>query len=64
MKFRHQAIGNGKLISVEGCSALQFDADGLIVHHRDYYDMTDMVYQHVPVLNWLTAIIKRKMADQ
>ena len=64
MKFRHQAIGNGKLISVEGCSALQFDVDGLIVHHRDYYDMTDMVYQHVPVLNWLTAMIKRKMADQ
>jgi len=64
MKFSHQAIGNGKLISFEGCSALQFDADGLIVHHRDYYDLTDMVYQHVPVLNWLTATVKRKMADQ
>jgi hypothetical protein len=64
MTFSHQAIANGKLIQVEGCSALQFDADGLIVQHRDYYDLTDMVYQHVPVLNWLTALIKRKMADQ
>jgi hypothetical protein len=64
MRFSHQAIGNGKLISVEGCSALQFNDQGLIVHHRDYYDLTDMVYQHVPVLSWLTAAIKRKMADQ
>lgn len=64
MKFSHQAIGNGKLVCVEGCSALQFDDSGRIVHHRDYYDLTDMVYQHVPVLNWLTATIKRKMADQ
>ena len=62
MTFSHSAIGNGKQIKVEGCSALQWQ-DGLIIYHRDYYDLHDMVFQHLPVIGWLTKKVKQRMAD-
>lgn len=63
MQFSHQAIANGGLISVDGCTELQWHQDGRIIYHRDYYDLTQMVYQHVPVVAWLTGKIKQKMAQ-
>ncbi len=63
MQFSHQAIGAGALISVDGCTELHWHQDGRIIYHRDYYDLTQMVYQHVPVVAWLTGKIKQKMAQ-
>ena len=62
MQFCHPAIGNGKRISVEGCSVLRWQ-DGLIIYHRDYYDLNEMVYQHLPVIGWLTGKVKQRMAN-
>lgn len=62
MDFSHQAIGQGKLIQVDGCTELRWHEDGRIIYHRDYYDLTDLVYQHLPVLGWATAQVKRRMA--
>lgn len=62
MALQHQAIGRGKAFVVEGCSLLQWH-DSQIIAHRDYYDVTDMVYQHLPVLGWVTTKIKQKMAQ-
>ncbi|MDP4536723.1 nuclear transport factor 2 family protein [Alkalimonas collagenimarina] len=63
MEFSHQAIGKGKHIKIDGCTELAWHADGRIVFHRDYYDLTDLVYQHLPVLGWATAQVKRRMAN-
>ncbi len=63
MTLCHPAIGGGKAIEVEGCTALCWHADGRIIYHRDYYDLTDMVYQHIPLLGWLTTKVKQKMAQ-
>lgn len=63
MRFSHPAIGNGKEIGVCGCSALRWQ-DEQIIYHRDYYDLTEMVYQHLPVIGWLTAKVRQKMADK
>ena len=62
MRFSHNAIGNGKLIEVDGCTVVHWQ-DGLIIYHRDYYDLDQMVLQHLPVLGWLTAKVKQKMAN-
>ena len=62
MRFSHNAIGNGKVIEVEGCTVVHWQ-DGLIIYHRDYYDLDQMVLQHLPVLGWLTAKVKQKMAS-
>ncbi|WP_174978756.1 nuclear transport factor 2 family protein [Rheinheimera pleomorphica] len=62
MKFCHPAIGNGKAVAVDGCTVLRWQ-DGLIVYHRDYYDLNEMVYQHLPVIGWLTTKVKQRMAN-
>lgn len=63
MRFRHSAIGRGELIVVEGCTELTYNANGQIQRHRDYYDLTQMVYQHLPVVGWLTGKVRDKMAQ-
>lgn len=63
MTLSHPAIAAGKNIEVQGCTALQWHSDGRIIYHRDYYDLTDMVYRHIPLLGWLTTKVKQKMAQ-
>jgi hypothetical protein len=60
MQFSHPAIGRGNMIEVTGCSVLRWQ-DNLIIYHRDYYDLDQMVFQHIPVLGWLTAKVKQQM---
>lgn len=61
MQFSHTAIGAGKMIDVAGCSVLQYQ-DELIIYHRDYYDLDQMVFQHLPMLGWLTGKVKQQMS--
>lgn len=61
MQMRHPAINKGELVTLDGCSVLRWQ-DGLIIYHRDYYDLTDMVYQYLPVIGWLTAKVKQRMS--
>lgn len=61
MFFRHPRLGN-KLIEVTGLSHLQV-SDGKISYHRDYYDMGEMIYQHVPLLGRLINYIKGRLAQ-
>lgn len=62
MRIRHPAIAQGNEIVVDGCSELRWHENGLIIAHRDYYDLTQMVYQHLPVIGWLTSKVKQQMA--
>lgn len=64
MQFSHPAIGNGKTILVHGCSVLRWHDEGQIIYHRDYYDLHDMVFRHVPVIGWLTAKVRQRMANR
>jgi limonene-1,2-epoxide hydrolase len=64
MTFTHQAIGNGKSISVHGCSVVHWNSEGKISYHRDYYDLNEMVLEHIPLLGWVTKKIKQKMAKE
>lgn len=64
MRIRHPAIAQGNEILVDGCSELRWHDDGLIIAHRDYYDLTQMVYQHLPVIGWLTSKVKQQMAKE
>ena len=51
-----------KVISVDGVSLLRV-ADGKIIYHRDYYDLGEMVYEHIPVLKQILKIIKKKLTS-
>ena len=58
MEYSHRKIKNGKAISVEGCSHLQF-ADK-INSHRDYLDLGQMIYEQLPLIGPVIKSIKKR----
>lgn len=62
MHFSHTAVRQGTEIIVPGVSHLVFDENGhSILEHTDYYDMGTMLYEHLPLLGWVTTKIKKRM---
>ncbi len=61
MTLSHPKLAGGKPIRVEGISDLR-SRDGLIIHHRDYFDMGQMLYEHVPLLGSATRWLKGNLA--
>lgn len=49
-----------EIIHVDGVSMLKV-CDGKILYHRDYYDLGEMVYEHIPVLRKIIHYIKKKL---
>lgn len=54
-------LRNGRQISLDGLTELKVRDEG-IFYHRDYYDLGQMVYEHVPVLGRVIRFIKRRLS--
>ena len=48
-------------ITLDGITQLRICNDR-ISYHRDYYDLGEMVYEHLPVLGWFTRKVKKRLA--
>jgi len=46
---------------IRGASHLRFDAAGLVVSHRDYWDAAEELYEKLPVLGALMRLLKRRL---
>ncbi|KQW45761.1 MULTISPECIES: nuclear transport factor 2 family protein [unclassified Roseateles] len=46
---------------IRGASHLRFDAAGLVVDHRDYWDAAEELYEKLPVLGALMRLLKRRL---
>ncbi|MGQ3054614.1 MAG: nuclear transport factor 2 family protein [Roseateles sp.] len=46
---------------IRGASHLRFDAAGLVVDHRDYWDAAEELYEKLPVLGALMRLLKRQL---
>lgn len=44
-----------------GMSLLRFAADGKVIHHRDYWDAAEEIYEKFPLLGSTLRWIKRRM---
>lgn len=65
MRFAHPKVSDGAEIVVPGVSHLKFAEDeGKIREHTDFYDMGALVYEHVPVMGWLTNKVKDRMKGE
>ncbi|MDN6296875.1 MAG: nuclear transport factor 2 family protein [Halomonas sp.] len=62
MHFAHPKLNSGRDISVDGCTRLQFSADGRVARHRDYFDAGAMLYEQVPLLGRVIRGLKRRAA--
>jgi predicted ester cyclase len=52
----------GKERAIEGMSEIQFDADGRVARHIDYWDAAAQVYERLPVLGFILRRIRRRIA--
>ena len=61
MTMRHKKLKGGAPIAVHGASFLRFNSAGLIVSHRDYFDLGEMLYENIPLLGAAIRLVRRKV---
>jgi hypothetical protein len=47
---------------IHGATHVRFDADGMVVLHRDYWDAAEELYEKLPVLGAMMRYLKRSAA--
>lgn len=63
MRFSHPQLRKGEIIALPGMTYLQFNANGQVYHHRDYFDLGCMLYEHIPILGKVVTSIKRRLGQ-
>lgn len=48
-----KGINKGKEVTATGNSVLRFGPEDTVIYHRDYFDMGEFIYQHIPILRFL-----------
>lgn len=62
MYLRAKELANAEEISVHGVSEIEFQADStLAIYHRDFFDMGEFLYQHVPLLGSVIKLVRRQL---
>ncbi|OHX11239.1 nuclear transport factor 2 family protein [Chromobacterium sphagni] len=51
----------GRKLGIHGGSHLQFDADGKITLHRDYWDAAEELFEKIPLLGLPVAWLRKKL---
>lgn len=62
MSLVHPRLKRGKLIEVEGVSL--FRGEQRIVHHRDYFDGGQLLYENLPLMGGLIGMLKSHLAKE
>jgi len=63
MYLKSPSLNSGREITVDGVSLITFGGkDGKVIAHRDYFDMGEFIYSHVPILSTIINVIKSKMS--
>lgn len=63
MQFSHPKIKGGQSVTVPGATFLRFSSDDRVAYHRDYFDLGQMIYQHLPLLGRAISHIKRRLGS-
>jgi hypothetical protein len=58
MEYCHSKINGGKTIVVNGSSFLKYDDK--IYYHRDFFDVGQMLYEKLPLLGGVIAMVKKR----
>ncbi len=62
----HFGLGRAgaRQLRVQGCSQLQFDAQGRVTAHRDHWDVAGELYAQLPLLGVLMRALARRLSAQ
>lgn len=47
---------------IQGATHIEFDTDGKVIRHRDYWDAAGELYGRLPLLGWLMRALARQAA--
>ncbi len=61
MMIQFKRFKRGQRTHSIGMSHLRFNAQGKVVLHQDYWDSSQGLFEHVPVLGWMIRAIKRRV---
>ena len=59
MSYIHPKINKGAQITVDGTTLIKFTDK--VHYHRDYIDMGQMLYEHLPVIGPMVKFIKKRV---
>ncbi len=59
-RFRFKRFDTHTLQTVRGASHVQFNAQGLVTMHRDYWDAAEELYEKLPVVGGLMRWLKKR----
>ena len=62
MTLKSTKLNGGEDIVVEGGSMILFNQEGLVTYHRDFFDMGEMIYEHIPLLRTVIKSIKGRFS--
>lgn len=62
MAWRFEGRIGGKPWAFDGTSVVTFAADGRVSEHIDHWDAARDFYERLPVIGWLLARIRRRLA--
>lgn len=54
-------LNGGEVIRSQGMSHIVFDANGKVAMHRDYWDASSGLFEHVPVLGGMIRWVKGRL---
>lgn len=63
MTIKTDSLKGGEPVVVHGNSVITFNQNGQAIHHRDYFDLGEMVYEHIPVVGFFVRKIKAKLGE-
>lgn len=62
MTYCHKQLNRGKPITVEGHSLIM-GVDNKVTYHRDYLDLGQMLYQHIPILGRIIKWLNNRVSQ-
>lgn len=62
IRWRFTFMSNGSAQGFDGMSEVEFNADGKVISHVDYWDAGEVVYEKIPLLGAAIRFVKSKLA--
>jgi predicted ester cyclase len=53
MKLKSKKLKKGETLTLHGNSFIEFGQDNLVSYHRDYFDMSQFIYENLPGIGWV-----------
>jgi len=64
MYLKSKKLENGKELQTEGVSHFRFDPKtNKVIFHRDYFDMHEFIYRHIPMVGYITRKVNESLSN-